>query len=117
MSCFRPTAHAHRACDARRVLFVLWKLRSLAFCLLAACGPVTYTLDVNEAERVVTRARAENASYFAPYDLYFAEAHLAKAHEEAAQGRYEDAIHAAGVALSHGRRALTRSAQPGPSER
>lgn len=81
----------------------------------AGCGPITYTVDIVEAERVVTRARAENAVYFAPYDLYFAEAHLEKAHEEAAQGRYEDAIQAVAVALSHGRRALTRSAQPGLS--
>ncbi|MEY4577392.1 MAG: hypothetical protein RL701_2095 [Pseudomonadota bacterium] len=84
---------------------------------MVACGPVTYTLDIGEAERVVAEARAENASYFAPYDLYFAEAHLEKAHEEAAQGHYEDALHAAAVALTHGRRALTRSAQPGPSNR
>lgn len=85
------------------------------FVALAAvgCGPITYTVDSMEAERVVARARAENAVYFAPYDLYFAEAHLEKAHEEAAAGRYEDAVHAVAVALSHGRRALTRSAQPG----
>lgn len=91
---------------------ILWVCSSAA-----GCGPVTYTLDVGEAERVVARARADNASYYAPYDLYFAQAHLDKAREEAAQGHYEDAIRAAAVALSHGRRALTRSALPGSSER
>ena len=35
------------------------------------------------------------------------------AHDEAAAGQYEDAIHAATLALDYGRRALTRSAQPG----
>jgi hypothetical protein len=70
-------------------------------------------LDVGEAERIVASARAENAAYFAPYDLYFAEAHLDKAHEQAARGQYEDAIHSVAVALTQGRKALTRSAQPG----
>ena len=92
-------------------------LASLGLCVAAGCGPVTYSLDVGEAERVVASARAENAAYFAPYDLYFAEAHLDKAHEEAAQAHYEDAIHAVAVALRYGRRALTRSAQPGLSGR
>jgi hypothetical protein len=78
---------------------------------------VTYSWDVGEAERVVALARAENAGYFAPYDLYFAEAHLDKAHEEAAQGNYEAAIRYVAVAVGHGRRALTRSAQPGLSNR
>ena len=82
-------------------------------CVVAGCGPVTYSLDVGEAERIVASARAENAAYFAQYDLYFAEAHLDKAHELAAHGQYEDAIHAVAVALTHGRKALTRSAQPG----
>jgi hypothetical protein len=70
-------------------------------------------MDVGEAERIVASARAENAAYFAPYDLSFAEAHLDKAHDQAARGQYEDAIDALAVALLHGRRALTRSAQPG----
>lgn len=85
--------------------------------LAVGCGPMTYNLDAGEAERVVSLAREENASYFAPYDLYFAEAHLAKAREEAAQGRYEDAIHALSVARKHGQRALDRSVQSGLSRR
>jgi len=82
-----------------------------------ACGPVTYSLDASPAERVVAAARAENASYYAPYELYFAEAHLAKAHEEAAEGQYEDAIEALAVAEAYGREALNRSAQPGSLDR
>jgi hypothetical protein len=85
--------------------------------LLVGCGPVTYSIDVAEAERVVAAARDENASYYAPYDLYFAEAQLDKAHEEAAEGQYEDAIRGVAAALLHGRRALTRSAQPGLPDR
>jgi len=88
----------------------LWQC---ALLLSSACGPVTYSLEVGKAERAVEAARAENAAYHAPYELAYAEAQLDKAHEEAAQGQYEDAIAAVGVALSYARRALTRSASPG----
>jgi hypothetical protein len=81
------------------------------------CGPVTYTLEVDKAERVVEAARAENAAYYAPYELQFAEAHLDQAHEQAAQAEYEDAILAVRVAQTYGLRALTRSAQPGRLDR
>jgi hypothetical protein len=92
-------------------------LSAASLVVSAGCGPITYSLNSVEAERVVAAARAENAGYFAPYDLYFAEAHLDKAHEDAAKGQYEDAVHEMDVALSYGRRALTRSAQPGSSVR
>src|SRR5688572_14865162 len=81
--------------------------------LLSACGPVTYALDVHTAQDIVAQARAENADYYAPYELHFAEAQLVKAREEAAEGHYEDALHMVGVAEAYGRRALERSARPG----
>jgi hypothetical protein len=92
----------------------------LALALVVAasgCGPVTYGLEVSKAERVVEQARADNAAYYAPYELHYAQAHLDEAHEQAAQAQYEDAIRAVRVALSYGRRALTRSAQPGQLDR
>ena len=82
-------------------------------CLLGACGPVTYAVDSHSAETIVAKARAENADYYAPYELYFAEAQLAKAREEAAEGHYEDALQMVSVAEAYGRRALERSARPG----
>jgi hypothetical protein len=78
-----------------------------------ACGPVTYALDSGSAEKIVAQARAENADYYAPYELYFAEAQLAKAREEAAEGHYEDALEMVSTAEAYGRRALERSARPG----
>lgn len=80
---------------------------------VSACGPVTYAIDARSAEAIVTKARAENADYYAPYELHFAEAQLAKAREEAAQGHYEDALDMVSVAEAYGRRALERSARPG----
>ena len=78
-----------------------------------ACGAVTYALDSGSAEKIVAQARAENADYYAPYELYFAEAQLAKAREEAAEGHYEDALEMVSTAEAYGRRALERSARPG----
>jgi hypothetical protein len=86
-------------------------------CIATGCGPLTYTLDATRAERLVAQARADNASYYAPYELSYAEAYLAKAHEEAAEGEYEDALNALTVATAYGRRALTRSTQPGSLDR
>ena len=85
--------------------------------VLCGCGPVTFAIDARGTERVVAQARSENASYHAPYELAFAEAYLNKANEEAAQGAYEEAIQALAVAEAYGRRALTRSAQPGSLDR
>jgi hypothetical protein len=79
----------------------------------SACGPVTYAIDARSAEEIVAQARTENADYYAPYELYFAEAQLAKAREEAAEGHYEDALEMVSVAEAYGRRALERSARPG----
>jgi hypothetical protein len=95
-----------------RSIFLPLAVRGVLVVGTLGCGPVTYSLEVAGAERVVAAARAQNASYYAPYELHFAEAHLSKAHEEAAEGQYEDAINALAVAEAYGRQALTRSAQP-----
>jgi len=101
---------------------MLWRLRfalRVAGCLGAsACGPMTSSVDIRDVEHLLTVARAQNAGLFAPYDLYFAEAQLNKANEEAAQGHYEDALRALSTARAHGQRALTVSRQaPGISSR
>jgi hypothetical protein len=80
---------------------------------LCACGPVSYTIDIASAEHSVSDARADNAGYYAPYELSFAEAHLEKAHEEAARGHYEDAIALAQLAETYAKRARELSGQQG----
>lgn len=84
-------------------------LRAFALaCFLAAggCGPVLYTTEVDSAESAVEAAREHNARWYAPYEYYYAEAHLEKAREEAASSDYEDAIRFAKVATEYGQRAL-----------
>jgi hypothetical protein len=102
---------------ARGSAHALWMLTAAAMFATLGCGPVTYGLEIGKAERVVETARAENAAYYAPYELQFAEAHLDEAHEQAARSEYEDAIRALRVAHTYGLRALNRSAQPGRLDR
>lgn len=83
----------------------------LVFCLvgfvaLSGCGPAMYTINVTPAARAVEQAREAGAAEHAPYEYYFAEAHLRKAREEAAQASYQDAIRFAELAEEHGVKAL-----------
>jgi hypothetical protein len=58
------------------------------------------------AEHRLEGAREENARWYAPYEYYFAEVHLAKAREEAAEASYEEAIRYAKTASEFSERAL-----------
>ncbi len=81
--------------------------------LSCGCGPVSYGLDIATAEESVADARADNAGYYAAYELSFAEAHLEKAREQAAQGHYEAAIELARLADTYAKRALELAGQQG----
>jgi len=74
--------------------------------LLQSCGPSLYTAEMTAAQAQVERARKEAARWYAPYEYYFAQAHLAKAREEAAEASYEEAIRFARTAGEFGERAL-----------
>jgi hypothetical protein len=56
------------------------------------CGPTIYTVNILPASRAVEQAREAGAAEHAPYEYYFAEAHLEKAKEEASRASYQDAI-------------------------
>ena len=113
-----PTRSDRRSRSARSRLWLVLPapaVRSLGLIALSltGCGPISYAVDVRSAERIVSAARAENADYYSPYELYFAEAQLLKAREEAAEGHYEEALQMVSTAEAYGRRALERSARPG----
>lgn len=87
--------------------------RSLAWAALLAallcasgCGPVVYTAAILRAEGSVAQAENADAADLAPYELTFAQAHLTKAKEEAAEGHYQDASRFADRAHEHGQRAV-----------
>jgi len=87
----------------------LARIRSLApFALVAAlvtlggCGPALYTINIMPGARAVEQAREAGAPEHAPYEYYYAEAHLSKAREEAAEASYQDAVRYAEIAEEFG---------------
>ena len=91
----------------------------LGLCLVGAagCGPVQYAAQIDAASARLDQARDANARWFAPFDYYYAEAHLAQARREAAEASYEDAILYAEIAERYGRRALRVALERGRAER
>ena len=91
---------------------------SLVLVLAACgCGPVLYTTHLRSAEQKLDQARDENARWYAPYEYYFAEAHLDQAREEAAEAQYEDAVRYAEVAEAWSERALAITKRSRQAER
>ena len=74
---------------------------------LAGCGPVLYESRIRAAEARLVEAREANARWYAPYEYYYAEAHLRQARLEAAEASYEDALAYARTAEEYGSRALS----------
>ncbi len=89
-----------------------------ALCVLAlGCGPTLYTAHIRAAEQKLQKARDQNARWYAPYEYYFAEAHLREAQEEAADAAYEDALRYAKTAEEYSERALTITERVRQAER
>ena len=72
---------------------------------ITGCGATLYTVNIAPASRMVEQAREANADEHAPYEYYYAEAHLRKAREEAAEASYQDAMRFAEVAEEYGLKA------------
>lgn len=80
----------------------------LAVCAIlgTGCGPVIYASRVVKAEHSVERARAVGAADYAPYEFFYAEAHLHKAREDAGEAAYQDAIRYARTARTFAERSI-----------
>lgn len=85
--------------------------------LSLGCGPVLYTVHMRAAEQRLKQARDENARWYAPYEYYFAEAHLQQAQLEAAEAAYEDASRHAQTAEEFSVRALAITKRGREAER
>ncbi|MFW6050496.1 MAG: DUF4398 domain-containing protein [Myxococcota bacterium] len=68
----------------------------------AGCGPVIHTVNVVPASRAVEQAREARAAEHAPYEYYYAKAHLEEARDEASEAHYEDSIRFAETAEEYG---------------
>ena len=56
-----------------------------------ACGAVSASSAVGDAEQAIARARAQESDRFAPYEMALAELYLDKAREEQDHAHYGDA--------------------------
>lgn len=83
--------------------------------LSTACGNTIYAIQANSAASKLEEAKALGAEQYAPYEYYYAKAHLEKAQSEAAEADYSDAANLAETAEEYADKAitLTRDAHEG----
>jgi len=95
-----------------------WVLGGLVLLGAVGCGNAIYVMQVNSASSRVEEARELGAEQLAPYDYYYAEEHLKKARQEAAEADYGDAIKLASAAEEHAAKAakLAREAKQGKGQ-
>jgi hypothetical protein len=98
----RPSPHAALAFAALAVT-------------LAGCGHGLFAVHERGAAAKLAEARELGAPDLAPYEYYYAEAHLAQAKREAAEADYGDAIDLAETSEQYAERAveLSRKAREG----
>jgi hypothetical protein len=92
------------------------RTRLIATCLVlaaasmtTACGGVYYAATVNAASSRLEEAREIGAEQLAPYEYYYARAHLEQAAVEASEGSYGDAVHFAESADEFAQKAIELS--------
>jgi hypothetical protein len=75
----------------------------------AACGGVYYAATVNGAASRIEHARELGAESLAPYEYYYAKAHLEQAEVEASEASYSDAAEYAETAEEYAQKAIELS--------
>ena len=83
---------------------------------VAGCGGVYYAASVNGAASRLEQARQLGAETLAPYEYYYAKAHLEQAEVEASEASYGDASHYAETAEEYAQKAVELS-QSSPASR
>jgi hypothetical protein len=84
-------------------------LAFLCWVPLCACGNTLYAIQANAAASKLEEAKELGAEKFAPYEYYYAKAHLDKAQTEAAEADYGDAANLAEVAEEFADKAIRLS--------
>ncbi len=93
---------------------VRWSLVVAVLAFFATgCGGTLYAVNASGASSRLEEAKAMGADELAPYEYYYAKAHLEQAQVEASGANYSDAIHYAETAEEYAGKAieLSRSAQ------
>jgi hypothetical protein len=73
---------------------------------LLGCGGVYYAVEVTGASSRVAEARELGAEQLAPYEYYYAKAHLDQAQVEASEASYSDAANLADEADEYAQKAI-----------
>jgi hypothetical protein len=76
-----------------------------------ACGPVSATSVIGDAELATARAHAADGDKYAQYDTTMADLCLQKAREEQGHAHYSDAEELADESLKHAREATRKAAE------
>jgi hypothetical protein len=87
------------------------RLVAVAVILVSAqgCGGVYYAATVNGASSRIEQARELGAESLAPYEYYYAKAHLEQAQVEASEASYSDAAQYAETADEFAQKAIELS--------
>jgi hypothetical protein len=86
--------------------FLLSCLAGASLVGLQGCGGVLYAASVNGAAARLEEAREIGAEQLAPYEYYYAKAHLEQAQFEASEGSYGDATKFADTADEYAAKAI-----------
>jgi hypothetical protein len=89
-----------------------WLVRAAclpALLLAVGCGNTLYAIQANAASGKLEEAKELEAEKLAPYEYYFAKAHLEKAQSEAAEADYGDAADLAETAEEFADKAIRLS--------
>jgi hypothetical protein len=84
-----------------------WPLvASFALPCLSGCGGVYYGINAASASSRLEQAKEAGAEKYAPYEYYYAKAHLQQAQIEAAEASYGDAAAYADTAEEYAQKAI-----------
>jgi hypothetical protein len=97
------------------MLFFRAALSLGALLLCVGCGNTLYAVNANSAETRLEEAKQLGAEQLAPYEYYYAKAHLEKAMVEAAEAEYGTASDLAQISEEYSAKAvkLSREARRG----
>ncbi len=77
--------------------------------LLSGCGGTLYAINASSAASRIEEAKELGAERLAPYEYYYAKAHLEQAQIDASEASYSDAINYAETAEEYADKAINLS--------
>jgi len=105
----KVTSSARNQSDSQLIRWV-FRLGLISLLLgTSGCGNLLYAIQVNAASSRIEEAKELDAEELAPYEYYYAKAHLEKAQEEAASADYGDATNLAEVSEEYAEKAIRLS--------